>query len=150
MAEIPCINCITFPICRSEAVSKDCVTFFKIRRKCSLVNDYLTANVDLDRVGKLYNFMCYGYKKVMENKLPCINCITLPICRNEYKAITERTYELVLRYFEARHMLERKCTLIFDYLRATNIKNKEIQNRRIELQKFMELKDKDDTIGRPL
>lgn len=70
MAKIPCINCICLPICKADAVTNEDVTFFHIRRKCVLVEQFLTAKglstvVRAERVSELYNFMVGGPKTVV-------------------------------------------------------------------------------------
>jgi len=44
--------------------------------------------------------------------LPCVNCITLPICRNYY---LKKLYEHDLVDWMIRESLEAKCQLLFDY-----------------------------------
>jgi len=72
MSKIPCIDCICLPVCRADAVTSEDVTFFHIRRKCSLVEQFLTARglsmvVRAERVSELYNFMVGGPKIITWN-----------------------------------------------------------------------------------
>jgi len=75
------------------------------------------------------------------SQLPCINCITLPICRNQYQAESRKTHNIVLRYFDARRMLENKCRLLFDYTKDVYIVSEEVKQRRKTLQEFMDPTD---------
>lgn len=70
MNKIPCIDCICLPVCRADAVTSEDVTFFHIRRKCSLVEEFLTARdvcmvSRAERLSELYNFMVGGPKTII-------------------------------------------------------------------------------------
>lgn len=71
------------------------------------------------------------------NKLPCINCILLPICKQRYNPTVCEKYdnERFLIAYTGFSQLNRNCSLIGDYVRVT--KNKMLTERTYELQRFM-------------
>lgn len=69
------------------------------------------------------------------NKLPCINCITLPICKLQYQEIASREE---YSSYDARIMLESKCKLIRFFVREPKQTQTTLNNRISKLTKFMD------------
>lgn len=71
-------------------------------------------------------------------KLPCINCITLPICRSEYMAIREQEEQIYLEPKTlARGHLQSKCQLLKSYTIPRYSKMSILDLRNIELDRYM-------------
>lgn len=78
------------------------------------------------------------------NKLPCTNCITLPICKNQYREMInepKRPLDYVPNsfiVFKARNKLTSKCILLDQYVyKDENYDYDTKADRRVELHKFM-------------
>lgn len=72
------------------------------------------------------------------NKLPCINCITLTICKLQYQEIASREEYRIIAHYDARIMLESKCKLIRFFVREPKRTQTTLNNRILKLTKFMD------------
>ena len=72
-------------------------------------------------------------------KLPCINCIILAICRNEYKTIVKELNGVRFMHSHrtsvARNKLTGKYNILGRYL--YNDQNKDYRLKKLELHRFM-------------
>lgn len=80
------------------------------------------------------------------NDFPCIDCITLPICRNQYKQSIDHFYFNSVSYGArttiARGKITRKCSLIGKYLYSPGFFSEiGYKERKLLFHKFM-CKDK--------
>jgi len=69
------------------------------------------------------------------NKIPCKDCITLPICRDRYLNGRERISSDFLKAYNGFSNVYRRCLIIDSYVRSSNTVFS--TERVYELERFM-------------
>ena len=142
---MPCITCISFPMCRERAraldsydpdgiISTDAFVVTKAKRKCVILARHLDlweakpAPADnpcetFSQVIKaVYKYLTTGggMLKYDPSTIPCINCLCYPICRSPITT-GAITYYDAYRYIV--NSIKERCSILEKYINDFNTKH---------------------------